>query len=45
MPPLPFGGPPGPAHNITPLYESVEEGHNEGLPYEEPTGTVIINEV
>ena len=45
MPPLPFGGPPGPVHNIVPLYESVEEGHNDGLPYEEPTGTLIINEV
>ena len=47
-PKVPLPGIPGsgPVHNIAPLYESVEGDHAEdGLPYEEPTGTLIINQV
>ena len=47
-PKVPLPGLPGygPVHNIVPLYESVEEGHtDDALPYEEPTGTLIINQV
>ena len=43
--PMELSGLPGPIHNMVPLYESIEEGHHEGLPYEEPTSMIIINEV
>ena len=47
-PKVPLPGLPGngPVHNIAPLYESVEEGRaDDALPYEEPTGTLTINQV
>ena len=46
-PKVPLPGLPadGPVHNITPLYESVEGHTDDALPYEEPTGTLVISQV